>query len=282
MMRRPAVAGQFYPSDPEKLLEMIRWALSEVGVPKIPSPNPTGPRNILTIVVPHAGYKYSGPTAASAFNCLAGDGRPSSFLVLGPNHRGDGPLVSIMTTGRWSTPLGDVEVDDELATAIVEGSELFQADASAHDKEHSIEVQLPFIQSIFEEGFGIVPIALKAQDLETSRRLGESIASSVQALGRDAVVVASSDLTHYERQASANKKDRLVIDAILKMDEALLFDRVISHRISMCGFGTVMAAISASKLWNAERAKLLDYRTSGDMTGDYSEVVGYASLVITR
>lgn len=282
LKRHPAFAGQFYPSDASKLSEMIVWAFSESGAAGLPSPNPRGERRITGVVSPHAGYIYSGPTAAAGYSLLASDGKPSTFLVIGPNHSGLGSPVSVMGAGVWSTPLGTVGIDAGLASELSKRCNLLSEDAYAHSTEHSIEVQLPFLQAIYGEEFQIVPIAMVAQDLETARELGKAIALSIEAVKKHVVVIASSDLTHYEPQTSVAEKDNLAIEAILKLDEEELFNRVVSHNISMCGFGPVMTALVASKLMGAKTARLVDHRTSGDMTGDYSAVVGYASLVMMK
>lgn len=280
MKRPPAVAGQFYPSDPAKLLRMIEWAFRSVGFPEIPKPNFSGLRKIRGLMVPHAGYMYSGPTAAKAYQALAEDGTPETFIIIGPNHAGLGGPVSIMKRGVWETPLGDVELDFEVGTMIEENCELIEEDTVAHRFEHSIEVQIPFLQAIYGDKFRIVPIIMLAQDLQTSKLLGKAISDAVSSSGRDVVIIASSDLTHYEPQIEAKRKDSLVLLALEKMSEDAVYKRVVELNVSMCGYGPVMAMLVSSKSLGGKRAVILDYRTSGDVTGDLSAVVGYASAAV--
>lgn len=280
MRRPPVVVGQFYPSDPAKLIRMIEWAFYYIGFSKIPKPNTQGPRKIRGLIVPHAGYMYSGPTAAKAYQALAEDGAPETFIIIGPNHAGLGGAISIMKEGIWETPLGEVEVDSEISAMIRERCELVEENPAAHRFEHSVEVQIPFLQAIYGNKFKIVPIVMLAQDLQSSKRLGEALSDAISASERDVVVVASSDLTHYEPQVEANRKDSLVLSAIEKMDEEDIYRKVIEFSISMCGYGPVIAMIVSSKLLGGKKAVILDYRTSGDITGDYSAVVGYASAAV--
>ena len=231
------------------------------------------------MVCPHAGYVYSGPAAAHSYFHLASEAKPDSVVVLGPNHTGLGGPVSMGGTGAWETPLGRVKIDEELAKSIFESSDIIDVDEMAHAREHSIEVQLPFLQYVYGD-FRFVPICMGFQDLETSREVGRSIAKVTE--GRNALIIASTDLSHMESQSSANVKDRGVIERILSLDEAALQEWVRSKRVSMCGYGPVSAAIVASKLLGAKKAEFLAYNTSGDVTGDLSAVVGYAAIKITR
>ena len=280
MKRSPAVAGQFYPSDPARLIRMIEWAFKYVGFSGIPEPNIQGPRKIRGLMVPHAGYMYSGPTAARAYQTLAKDGAPETFIIIGPNHVGLGGAISIMKEGVWETPLGEVEIDSEISAMIGEQCELIEENPVAHRFEHSIEVQIPFLQAIYGNRFKIVPIVMLAQDLKTSKRLGEAISSVISATKKNVVVIASSDLTHYEPQVEANRKDSLVLNSIERLDEEDVYRKVVEFGISMCGYGPVITMIVSSKLLGGEKAVILDYRTSGDITGDYSAVVGYASVAV--
>jgi len=279
-VRRPWVAGAFYPADPDRLRQTIESCfthrLGPGGLPGTASPE----RRIVAVVCPHAGYMYSGPVAAHSYYHLAAEARPESVVVIGPNHTGMGSPIAMMRSGAWETPLGEVEIDEGLADAIFRASDIIDIDEWAHAREHSIEVQLPFLQYIYGPGLRFVPICMGFQDLESSREVGRAVAEAVG--GADAVIVASTDLTHQEPQASANRKDRLVLESILSLDEAALQERVRSHRVTMCGYGPVSAAIVASKMLGAEKAELLAYHTSGDVTGDHSAVVGYAAAKITR
>jgi len=280
-VRRPCQAGAFYAGTEESLRDEIKKSfLHRLGPGKLPELNVMGERKIVALVCPHAGYMYSGPVASNGYCSLALDGKPDTLVILGPNHTGLGSGVSIMTEGSWSTPLGEVRIDTELASAILKHSKLVDIDDSAHAQEHSIEVQLPFLQYVLGEKFQFVPICMMMQDLKTSVEVGEALAKALE--GKNGVILASSDMTHYEPQKTAEKKDQLAINAILKLDEAELQSVVESRSISMCGYGPVTTAVKASKILGAKEAKLLSYKTSGDITGDYSAVVGYASIAITK
>jgi AmmeMemoRadiSam system protein B len=223
---------------------------------------------------------YSGPVAAHAYYNLALDGRPDIVVIFGPNHTGYGSALAIMNEGLWRTPLGDVEVDSETANQIVRESRFVDVDESAHRFEHSIEVQLPFLQFLYGSEFKIVPICFLMQDLPSAREVGRSVAKVVS--GKNAVLIASSDMTHYEPQEAAMKKDKLVIGALEAMDEAKLNSVIEANSVSACGYGPMTAIITASKILGAREAKLLCYKTSGDISGDYSAVVGYAAMCFTK
>ena len=279
-IRFPAVSGLFYPSSKDSLIKQIENCfLSHIGPGSLPRLNPKGKREIVALVVPHAGYMYSGPVAAHSYFSLAEDGKPEIIVILGPNHTGIGSGVSIMISGKWRTPLGDVEIDEDTAKTIVEKSKFVDIDELAHTHEHSIEVQLPFLQYVLRD-FKFVPICMMMQDLRTSRDVGEAIASSIK--DKNAIIIASTDLTHYEDQKSASIKDRSVIESILSLDEEKLERIITEMNVSMCGPGPVAAAIYAAKLLGAKSAYLLKYATSGDITGDYSSVVGYTSIKIVK
>lgn len=278
-VRRPCVAGAFYPADQGRLRRTIEDCFThELGPGRLPEQK-SSERRIVSVVCPHAGYVYSGPAAAHSYYHLASEAKPESVVVLGPNHTGLGGPVSMGGAGAWETPLGRVPIDEELARAIFEASDIVDVDDTAHIREHSIEVQLPFLQYVYGD-FRLVPICMGFQDLETSREVGRAIAEAME--GRDVLIIASTDLTHMESQSSANVKDRGVIERILSLDEAALQEWRRSKRVSMCGYGPVSVAIVASKLLGAKKAELLAYTTSGDVTGDLSAVVGYASIKITR
>jgi hypothetical protein len=232
------------------------------------------------LVCPHAGYIYSGPVAAKSYFELARDGKPDKIVIIGPNHTGAGSGVSMMSEGIWETPLGQAEIDSETAGAISKESDIIDLDDHAHLHEHSIEVQLPFLQYVLKTKFDFVPICMMMQDLETSAEVGEAVGRALK--GKNALIIASSDMTHYESADSAKRKDRLAIDAILALDDAKLQETVESHRISMCGHGPVASMIAASKALDAKTAQLLGYSTSGDITGDNIEVVGYLAASIHR
>lgn len=275
-MRRPAVAGMFYAGAAGELEAQIEWCYEhELGPGAIPRVNSRGPREIVAIVVPHAGYCYSGPVAAHAYKALAEDGVFATAVVLGPNHTGYGCPVSLWTGAGWNTPLGEVEIDEELAQELL--GETIKADETAHMHEHSIEVQLPWLQHLYKS-VRIVPIAMLAQDIETARAVGEAISRA----GDNTVIIASSDFTHYEPHSLAVERDSTLIEAVVALDEEELYRRCQRLDCTMCGCGPVAAAIVAAKKMKAQRASLLKYATSGDTSGDFSRVVGYGSIVIRR
>jgi AmmeMemoRadiSam system protein B len=202
-------------------------------------------------------------------------------VIFGPNHTGRGSALSIMNEGFWRTPLGDVEIDTETANKILRASRIIDVDEVAHAGEHSIELQLPFLQYLYGSEFKFVPICFMMQDLESSREVGKAVASALK--GKNALVIASSDLTHDEPQKTAERKDGLAIEAALKMDEELYYSTVESYAITTCGYGPVIAAITAAKELDAKKAQLLCYKTSGDIFEDYySRIVGYASIAFTK
>lgn len=279
-IRRPYVAGTFYEGDKNSLLKRLEWCFKhELGPGKLPEVNENGERKIVALVSPHAGYMYSGPVAANGFYQLAQDGRPDLFIVIGPNHRGLGASISVMVEGTWETPLGKVKIDEDVARKVVEKCKYAEEDDSGHMYEHSLEVQLPFLQYIYGS-FEFVPICINLQTLSTSKDLGQAIASALQ--GIDGAIIASSDFTHYEPQETASEKDSRVIETITKLDEDALFETVSRYRVSMCGYGSVASAIVASKLLGAEKGMLIKYATSGDIIHDYSQVVGYAAIKLIK
>ncbi|MFQ5710213.1 MAG: AmmeMemoRadiSam system protein B [Candidatus Geothermarchaeales archaeon] len=278
-VRRPAFSGYFYMSDPNSLRNQIEESFkSPIGPGELPRLNERGKRGIVALVSPHAGYVYSGSVAAHGYHSLAEDGKPDLIVLIGPNHTGYGSGVSLMNSGVWETPLGRVEIDEETAGKILDVSRIIDVDASAHMREHSLEVQIPFLQYTLGN-FRFVPILMMMQNLKTSREVGGAVAKALE--GKNSVIVASTDLTHYEPHASAKRKDTAVIEAILSLDEEKMMSLVYSLNVSMCGMGPVASAIYAAKTLGASEAKLLKYATSGDVTGDLSQVVGYASLKMT-
>ena len=280
-IRRPTQAGTFYAGDAETLrTEIESCFIHRFGPRKLPKIEKDGPRKIVGLICPHAGYAYSGPVAANAYFELASDGYPDTVIVLGPNHTGYGSALALMDAGVWRTPLGDVEVDTLVAREILHETKLVDADELAHRHEHSIEVQLPFLQYLYGSSFKFVPICMLMQDLEVSLDIGKAIAEASS--GRNILIIASTDMTHYEPQNRAESKDRQAIEAMLKLDEAQLQSVVESQNITMCGYGPASVAIVASKILGATKAQLLCYKTSGDVTNDRSQVVGYASLKITK
>ena len=274
--REPVVSGTFYAGTPKVLREQIEWCYKhELGPGVVPAVNKEGSREIVALVVPHAGYIYSGPVAAHAYKELADDGVVDTAVVLGPNHSGYGASVSLWLGDAWETPLGKVRINKELAHSLLGG--VIELDETAHIYEHSIEVQLPWLQYLYGE-LKLVPIAMLAQDIETAREVGRAISRC----GGDIVVIASSDFTHYEPHSVATEKDMSMIEAITNFDEEELYKRREVLNCTMCGYGPVGAAIVAAKEMEAKTASLLKYATSGDTTGDFSRVVGYGSIAIRR
>lgn len=281
-VRRPVVAGLFYEARREGLLRQLEEAFTHPLGPGSKPPRPgeyTG--GILGVVSPHAGYMYSGHVAAHGYLELARGGAPEAVVLMGPNHHGMGMPVAASEADAWETPLGLVEVDKELARRLVEWSGVLAFDEEAHRYEHSLEVQLPFLQYVFGGGFGIVPITMYLQNPEVSRRLGSAIARAFEELGVKAYVVASSDFTHYEEARKAREKDEEAINMVLRLDEGGLYDVIVERDVTACGYGPIMSLVAAAKRLGAE-ARLLKYSNSGDVTGDYSSVVGYASIAFYR
>lgn len=279
-MRPPVVAGQFYAGTRSALLEQIEWCYTHPHGPgKVPKVR-DGPRRLVGLVSPHAGYMYSGPVAAHGFAQMAQDGKPSSIVIIGPNHSGAGSGVSIMTSGKWQTPLGEIQIDEALSGAIKRASDIIDTDVVAHAYEHSLEVQLPFLQHLFNAKFKIVPICMMLQDERTSKEVGDAIAGA--SAGKDVAIIASTDFTHYEPQRSAVEKDHKAMDKILALDAAGLVRTVEEEAITMCGYGPVSAMLQAAKKLGAKKAKLLKYATSGETAGPMAQVVGYGSIAILR
>jgi len=280
-VRRPTQAGAFYEGTPDALKRQIEKCFTDkLGPGKLPEVAKTDPTNVIGLICPHAGYMYSGPVAAHAYYELAVDGKPDVVVLLGPNHTGLGSGLAVMNEGVWRTPLGDVEVDRETANEIVHESRIVDIDDSAHNHEHSIEVQLPFLQYLYGSAFKIVPICFLMQDLSSSREVGQAVAKVL--LDKKAVIIASSDMTHYEPQESAERKDKKALEAIEAMDEVRFQSAIETYNITACGHGPIAALITAAKVLGGREARLLCYKTSGDVIGDRSSVVGYAAVCFTK
>ena len=276
-IRRPRVAGSFYEGNAESLKTQIEWCfLHKFGPQKVPKVTANGSREIIGLVCPHAGYEYSGPVAAKAYYELALDGKPDTVVILGPNHWAIGSALAIMNEGFWRTPLGDVEIDGETANQIVQETNILDVDELAHIKEHSIEVQLPFLQYLFGNEFKFVPISFLMQDLQSAVEIGKALVEVLAS--KNAVVIASSDLTHDEPQESAKRKDLAALRAVEAMDEKLLFSTIKEQKISACGYGPIATLMTFAKGLGIKEAKILSHKTSGEVTGDYSRIVGYAAV----
>jgi AmmeMemoRadiSam system protein B len=269
VLRHPAVAGRFYPREPGELRDEVRTYLSQ-------APSQKSVR-ALGCIVPHAGYMYSGHVAGAVF---AGLEVPELCLVMCPNHTGVGRALAIMSEGAWETPLGSVVIDSAFALALKQRCPLLHEDSTAHRSEHAAEVELPFLQ-MRQPQLRFVPIALGTGQFEALEQLGEAIADVLARQNASVLIVASSDMNHYESDAVTRVKDGLAIEPILRLDGRALYDVVIQKNISMCGFGPAVAMLTAAKKLGATSAKLIKYATSGEVSGDLDTVVGYAGVVIS-
>lgn len=268
MRRSPAVAGQFYYEDPSRLTQQVEQYINEKA----------GKENAVGIVVPHAGLIYSGAVAGAVYSAI---NFPATFLMLGPNHTGLGPPISIMNTGEWEVPTGTVSIDRKLAGRILLNTPVVTRDTQAHIFEHSLEVQLPFMTYISKD-VKIVPIAIRSASFNECLALAEAVANAVKSVDYPVTILASSDMSHYLPDKTARLKDKKAIDKILDIDPEGLYDSVIHEKISMCGCLPATVMLSASKLLGAGAAHLVKYMTSGEVSGDYDSVVGYAGIILTR
>jgi AmmeMemoRadiSam system protein B len=264
MKRMPAVSGQFYPGTASGLSRSLLELTREV---KERSP-------AIGVVAPHAGYAYSGAVAGELFSSIQIPGRAVVFC---PNHTGIGEDAAIMSHGAWRMPWGDVPIDEELAARLENACPLLREDASAHSREHSIEVQLPFLHR-FRPDVRIVPVALGRLSLEECRELGENVADAIAGDAERPLLVASSDMSHYVPDAVARTKDRMAIDRMLALDPEGLYRTVRSERISMCGVLPTTVVLFAARRLGATSARLIRYATSGDVSREFGQVVGYAGL----
>ncbi len=267
-VRHPAVAGRFYPSDPKVLRDAVRTHLDENPAPKL--------IRALGCIAPHAGYIYSGHVAGAVFSRLE---IPRLCLVLCPNHTGIGRPVAIISEGEWQTPLGSVPIDGGFADALMRHCPLLQEDSTAHRNEHAAEVELPFLQ-VLQPELRFVPIALGTADFEVLEQLGQAVADAIAGQSDNVLMIASSDMNHYESDAITRVKDHSAIEPILSLDARALYDVVIEQHVSMCGFGPAVAMLTATKKLGATFAELVKYATSGDISGDRDLVVGYAGVIV--
>jgi AmmeMemoRadiSam system protein B/AmmeMemoRadiSam system protein A len=268
MIREPAVAGQFYPDSAAELRAMVKSFIDEKAEKE----------DAVGLVVPHAGYIYSGAVTGAVISRIK---FKDTFIIIGPNHTGRGQPLSIMTAGIWKTPLGEVQIDTELADKLASTSAYLKADTAAHVFEHSVEVQLPFLQ-YFRPDVKIVPIILAAGNIDIYADLGREIARALRELKKEAVILASSDMNHYESQGIGQKKDRQAIEAMLELNPAKLVHRVEEKNISMCGYAPAAVMLTAARELGAVKAELVKYQTSGDVSGDFNAVVGYAGIIVKR
>lgn len=266
MQRQPVVAGQFYPGNPDQLKrELARL------IPKADSK-----RRVRGIIVPHAGYVYSGAIAGKAYGAIQ---VPATALIIGPNHHGAGAPAALYPFGQWLTPLGPVTINSRLNDLITTHAPLVQSDTVAHQFEHSLEVQLPFLQALRPD-ISCSAICLGHGDYGALREIGEGIAAAIREYGEDVLIVASSDMTHYESAASARRKDDLALERVLAFDPQGLLRVCRSERISMCGAVAAAVMLVAAGELGAIQAEVVAYGTSGDVTGDNQQVVGYAAVLV--
>lgn len=266
-VRLPAVAGRFYPRHPGELLREIH---------EYTTPAPTSLVRAIGCVVPHAGYIYSGHVAGQVFSRIE---IPEHCIILCPNHTGYGVALATMTTSSWQTPLGEVRASERLGRDLVQRFPLLKEDSAAHHGEHAIEVELPFLQ-VRQNDLHILPIAIGTRDFEILHALGQAIADVIDNSESTALIVASSDMNHYESDAVTRVKDRKAIEHVLTMDARGLWDTVMSEGISMCGFGPTIVMLTAAKILGATSATLVRYATSGEVSGDFEHVVGYAGIIV--
>ena len=268
MVRKPAVSGRFYPSESTELRTMLAGFLSTA--PKRP--------DVRGIVVPHAGYIYSGHVAGAVYSQID---LPDRTIVLCPNHTGFGTPLSIMKSGAWETPLGEMQIDEELCAALMAADPYLQDDFEAHRLEHALEVQLPFMQEISRSPVRFVPITIGTGNLQRLQALGRAIADVVRKLAPGTLIIASSDMNHYESDAVTRVKDRKAIDRMLALDPQALYDVVRRENISMCGYGPAVSMLTAALELGASKAELVKYATSGDVSLDFDHVVGYAGVIVS-
>jgi len=265
-VREPAVAGRFYPAEGARLRADLDACLRDQA----------DRRQAIACLVPHAGYMYSGAVAGAVFSRIA---IPRSTIVLGPNHTGRGHPLAIMKEGEWRTPLGAVRIDSGLAEDLARRFPALAEDPAAHRFEHSIEVELPFLQALRQEA-EFVPIAMATGQVILLQELGRAIGEVLKTRGDQVLIVASSDLNHYENDATTRVKDHKAIEKILALDGEGLYQTVIHESISMCGFAPAVTMLTAASILGARKAELVCYATSADTSGDYSTVVGYAGILI--
>lgn len=268
MIRYPAVAGRFYPDDPVQLGDAVDLFLAPG--------TPIKRIRARACLAPHAGYIYSGRVAGEVYRRIE---IPNRVILLGPRHYPHGAALAILSTGAWQTPLGLAPIDSPLAEKLARACPLLREDEVAHSAEHSIEVQIPLLQRIAPM-FSFVPIVIGTLRYAELEALGRGIAQVIASEPEPILLVASSDMNHYESDAITRVKDRKAIDRILALEPRELFDTVQNESISMCGCGAAVAMLTAVRELGATHAELAGYATSGEVNGDREEVVGYAGVVI--
>ena len=266
MIRRAVFAGDWYPGDPRRLRAALASYIESSDAEQ----------DVIGVVAPHAGYMYSGHVAGAVYSQAR---IPNAVVVLCVNHRGVGPRAAIMGAGHWETPLGPVPIQEELAGDLKKKVGFLEEDAAAHAREHSLEMQLPFLQ-FRNQGVHLVPICLQRLDYAECAALGEGLAKAVEEFPEPVLLVASTDMTHFESQEDAKRRDMLAIDRVLEIDPRGLYQTVTDHGISMCGFIPTTCVLCACKSLGATQGTLVRYATSGDVSGDYASVVGYAGIYL--
>jgi MEMO1 family protein len=270
-VRHPAVAGRFYPANADVLTRQLDRYLTGGSAPTDKD------AAVIGCMVPHAGYMYSGPVAGAVFERLPAR---AAYIILCPNHTGRGVPLAIMSKGEWLTPLGAAKIDSELSASLQHSCHLLEEDARAHEDEHAVEVQLPFLQH-HVRNFTFVPIAVGVSRYAALEALGHGVAAALKKSSSPVMIIASSDMNHYEPDDVTRVKDRKAIDQILALDPAGLYDAIRREEISMCGYGPAVAMLTAAKDLGATRAELVRYATSADASGDRSAVVGYAGMMVS-
>jgi hypothetical protein len=269
MIRPPAVAGRFYPDDPEQLRNALdSYLAAETKTNKI---------RAMACLVPHAGYIYSGCVAGATYRRIE---IPARVILVGPRHYPRGAPMAILSEDSWQTPLGLAPIDTPLAEKLARACPLLREDAIAHGAEHSLEVQVPFLQRL-APSFTFVPIVIGSVQYADLDALGHVLAEVIRAESEPILIVASSDMNHYEPDDVTRVKDRKAINRILALEPRELFDTVQNEHISMCGYGATVAMLTAARALGATHAELVCYATSGEVNGDLQQVVGYAGIIIT-
>jgi MEMO1 family protein len=266
-VRLPAVAGRFYPGDAPTLSSTVQGFVDE-SAPKA---------HAVGIVAPHAGYLYSGAVAGAVYSRTL---LPSRSIILCPNHTGLGKPLAIMKEGAWRTPLGDLPIDAEMCENLMQADSHLEDDATAHQYEHALEVQLPFLQHVLGSNHRFVPIVIGTQNWDALWTLGKAIADTIRKVDVSTLIIASSDMNHYESDAVTRTKDSIAIERILARDPKGLLQTVRREGITMCGVGPVTSMLVAGNLLQAENATLVGYGTSAETSGDFERVVGYAGVIL--
>ena len=267
MARLPAVADRFYPGDFAALSRQVKKLIGTLQVDR---------QKAMSIVSPHAGYIYSGGVAAETMRQVL---VPKTVIILGPNHQGQGSPIAL-STSTWEMPMGQVPIDMDLAERLLAKSPLVEKDEVAHRFEHSLEVQIPFLQEM-QDNLAIVPLVISHISYPVCEKIASALAESIKESGKDVLIVASSDMTHYEPRRAASQKDSLALDRLLNLDPAGLYRVVVDEGITMCGFIPATIALLASMHGGARQAKLVRYTDSGEVSGDLDQVVGYAGVIIS-